>query len=180
MQRCSIMTFVVRKGLEIFVRTRAINHVRLCQSPRSFSFVSSTHDSTLYFIRFQEVIARHWRHSERRSLVDTLWLRIIALRSITRPFRDSWSIADERTVASPQGPALSRIIINGAWNMRHSSGIHNPAGVRDTPDTHRHPFVRRARVACRPRRPVPFDKVWLSGGSPRINDDRRRRHGCGL
>lgn len=100
------MTFVARQRLGISKQTRVINHARSSQSPRftsSSSFFPSC-DPTLYFNRFQEVIARH--RGRWGPFVDPLRLRIIAFRSITRSlsrFLVDSKQTDGRTVASPRG-----------------------------------------------------------------------------
>lgn len=97
------MTFVARQRLGISKRTRVINHARSSQSRRSTSSSSfSSCDPTLYFNRFQQVIARY----RERPFVDSLRLRIIAFRSITRSlsrFLADSKQTDGRTVASPRG-----------------------------------------------------------------------------
>lgn len=66
--RCkvSVVTFVARRRLGISKRTRVINHAGSSQSPRSTSSSSSLSscDPTLYFSRFQQVIARHIGRAE--------------------------------------------------------------------------------------------------------------------
>lgn len=64
-QRCSVVTLVASKRLGISGRMRAINHrvskleIYLLLSLSAFYISSSSRDPMPYFIRFQEVIARH-------------------------------------------------------------------------------------------------------------------------
>ena len=134
----NIVTFVVRKKLDI---SQAINHARLSQSLKSASFSFSSFFSsfflcnlTPYFIRLEEAIARYWYRNETRSPADSFCLRIIALRSITRPFWDSQldrnGRTNELTVASPRGPVSSGISISGVRDTRQSRDPQPRGGPR--------------------------------------------------
>lgn len=179
MQRCSIMTFIVRKGLEIFERTRLITH----GCPKARGPLPTSLPPTILRAIFHSLPRNYCTalmpQREERSLVDPLWLRIIAFQSITRPLWDSWAIVNERTVASPRRPALSRITINGArntrlfgdpqprggpWYPRYAS-THRSASRMSSPRTRpvRQGVVVR-RLPSHKRRPSVAARLWpLSG-----------------